>query len=330
MTSAGVPNGQADIRYTKILNGPGSIEFTIPIDSSICTEANFLVGGRELHLYRDSTLVWTGLLISADVSGWALRFSGLGFWHQLRRRLVVSDLYYRDVEQLDIAWGLINHTQTQTGGALGFTRYSATGSGITRTAVYCIENKVSVAEAIEQFAGADDGFDFEITPTKQFRTYYPRRSVSTGVSLNTASNVVDFSMVKDATDLVTEARATVDAKTCNLPTVITATDTTARTTYGLLQTPIDESSEDAALLQGLANEELRINKAPRLSMSVSLDSNLPGTPAATSLALGDIISVTASRGFVSLSNQQARIVGLDIAIRRNGRELIRLDLDGVV
>lgn len=330
MTSAGVPAGEAEIHYTKTLNGPGGIEFSIPIDSAICTDANFKVGARELHLYRDSTLVWTGLLVSADVSGWAIRFSGLGFWHLFRKRLVVSDLLFDGVDQLDICWNLINHTQSQTGGALGITRYSSTPSGVTRTAVYCVENKVIVADAIEQFSGADDGFDFELTPTKQFRTYFPRRSVTTAIALNTDSNIRDFSMVRDATDLVTEARATVDAKSCNPPTVITATDSSARTTYGLLQVPVDEQSDDSALLQGLVSEELRINKQPRLSLRASLDSALPNTPAATAINLGDRITVTANRGYVALSNQSCRVVGVSVNIGRNGREFIDLDLDGVV
>lgn len=330
LTAAGVPAGDANIRYTKVLNGPGSIEFSVPINSAIVTEANFAVGQRELHLYRDTTLVWSGMLYAADISGWAIRFSGLGFWHVFRNRLVVSDLLYSTTEQLDIAWNLINHTQTQTGGNIGITRNSATGSGVTRTAVYCIENKVVIAEAIEQFASADDGFDFEISPDKKFKTYFPRRSNSSGVALSTATNIKDFSMVVDATDVVTEARATVDAKTCNPPTVITATDSTARSNYGLLQAAVEEQSDDVDLLQGLANEELRINKAPRLHMRVTLDSLNPSAPAATALGIGDQITVSASRGFVNLTNKAARIVGMSVALGRNGREFIDLDLDGVV
>lgn len=330
MGSAGVPAGDGAITYTNVLNGPGSLEFSLPISATICTEANFAVGNREVHLYRDSTLVWTGALISADASQRAVRFSCLGFWHLLRKRLVVSDLYYKATEQLDIAWNLINHTQTQTSGNLGITRYSTTASGVTRTAVYCIENRAVVADAIEQFAGASDGFDFEITTTKQFRTYYPRRSNASGISLSTASTIQDFSMVRDATDLVTEVTSTIDAKTCNLPTVITATDATAKTTYGLLQTGISENSEDSAFLQGLVNEELRINKQPTLRMNVGLDSLYPNTPAATSFAIGDVISVTANRGFVNLSNQSCRIVEMSVSLKPNGRELINLGLDGVV
>lgn len=330
MTSAGVPQGQSDIRYTKVLNGPGSIEFTIPIDAPICTEANFAVGARELHLYRDSTLVWAGTLISADVSSWAIRFSGLGFWHLLRKRLVVSDLLFSGSEQLEIAWSLINHTQSQAGGNLGITRYSSAASGITRTAVYCVENKVIVADAIEQFANASDGFDFEITPDKKFRTYYPRRSVSSAITLDADTNIQDFALTKDTSDLATEARATVDAKSCNPPTVITASDSGARSSYGLLQVPVDEQSGDAALLQGLVNEELRINKQPRLQIQARLDSALPNTPAATAFSNGDLITLSANRGFVSLSNQSCRVVGITVSLRPNSREVIDLSLDGVV
>lgn len=330
LASAGVPSGQSELRYTKVLNGPGSIEFTIPIDASICTTSNFAVGARELHLYRDSTLVWTGMLVSADVSDWAIRFAGLGFWHLFRKRLVVSDLLYSSTDQLDVAWNLISHTQSQTGGGLGITRYSSTLSGVSRTAVYCVENKVVVADAIEQFANASDGFDFEITPDKKFRTYYPRRSVSTSIALDASSTIKNFSLVSDAADLTTEARATVDAKSCNPPTVITSTDSTARSTYGLLQTPVEEQSDDAALLQGLTDEELRINKQPRLSLRLTLDSALAGTPAATDFSIGDLITVSASRGFVNLSNRSCRVVGIGVALRKNGREVIDLDLDGVV
>lgn len=327
LDTTGIPQGDAGIRWTKILNAPGAIEFTLPLDHASVTATNFAVGNREIHLYRDSTLVAAGNLTGADVSGWAVRFTAQGFYGRLRRRVVVDDLLYDGVDQLDIAWNLINHTQTQTNGNLGITRYSATSSGVARTTVYCIENAVVIADAIEELAAAADGFDFEVTPNKVWRTWYPRRAYASGITL-TDADFTDLTYSLDAEDLVTEARGIVPADSdCNLPTVLTASG--GGSTYGLLQTTVDaEDNDTQSFLQSKVDEEYRINGSPRFKAQVILDSAI-SPYGADDFDIGHTLTLQADRGsFVDL-NRSCRVAEFTVAVPTSDREIITLGLDGV-
>lgn len=330
----GVPEGEAPLTYSKILNAPGALEFVIPIDHSSVTPSNFAVGQREIHLYRkvgsgSEVLVWAGYLSSVDVEGWTARFSCLGWYSRLKRRVVETDLYYQNVDQLDIAWNLIAHAQSRTNGNIGITRNSSTASGITRTAVYCIENDVNIASAIEELASSDDGFDFEITSQKAWKTYYPRRAVSTGITLDADTHLNDFSYSQDTDDLTTQARITLDSVKCDLPVVLTQSANTS--TYGLLQTTVDSgSSRDQTFLAGLLREEIRNNSAPRFRASAALDSSLNSTYDASSFTIGDVVTIKANRGAYVNLNRTARITRIGINCLRGGREQISLELDGVV
>lgn len=329
LTTTGLPDGDAGIQWTKILNAPGAIEFSLPLDHPAVTPSNFAVGNREIHLFRDDALVAAGNLMGADVNGWAVRFTAQGFYGRLRRRIVVSDLLFSNADQLDIAWGLIAHTQAQTNGGLGITRGSASSSGIARTAVYCIENDVSVSSAIEELASADDGFDFEVTPEKVWRTWTPRRAEATGIVLSAATDITDFSYSLDAEDLVTEARSVIDADDdCNLPVVLTATGGAA--TYGLLHTSVDTGDNiDPAFIQAKVDEEYRINAAPRFNADAVLDSAISAY-GVDALDIGDTLSIQAVRGaFVSIS-RTVRVAELSVKVPSSGREIITLGLDGAL
>lgn len=328
LDTTGIPQGDAGIQWTKIMNAPGAIEFSLPVDHSAVTTTNFAVGNREIHLYRDSTLVAAGNLMGADVSGWAVRFTAQGFYGRLRRRVVVSDLFFKDTDQLDIAWGLINHTQSQTNGGLGITRDSASASGVDRTMVYCIENSVIVSNAIEELASTDDGFDFEVTPDKKWKTWYPRRAYASGITLTGAADLSTLGFSTDADDLVTEARGIVPADdTCNFPTVLTASG--GGTTYGLLQTNVDSGDNDVtSLLQGKVDEEYRINAGPRFKAQITLDSAL-SSYGSSDFDIGHTVTLQATRGsFVNL-NRLCRVAELSVAVPSYNREIVTLGLDGV-
>lgn len=333
--TVGVSRGGAPLRWTKVLNAPGSLEFTIPLDHSAVTQSNFAVGQREVHLYRrgddlgdTEQLVWGGYLTSADVSGWAVRFAAQGWFSRLRKRMVTSDLIYENTSDLTIAWNLISHAQAATNGGMGITQGAASGSGATRTMVYCLEEEVVIADAIEELASAEDGFDFEITPAKAWKTYSPRRAASSGITLNAGTNVSDLSFSLDAEDLITQARIVPDSDGCVAPTPITAS--AGASTYGLLQTRVDRGENSASgFLQQLANEELRINGQPRFKASVQVDGELSSL-GADDFNVGDTLTLVASRGTFANINRSCRVVGVSIDVKRYGREIINLELDGKV
>lgn len=325
------------VRWSRMLNGAGSIEFTL--DMEAITPDVYAPGKRELHLYRDDgggeVLVWGGRLWVADVDHDWVRFMGLGWYETLRHREMAVDFYKVDTEQLDIAWDLINYTQTQTGGGLGITQQVVADSGITRTVLYCAEERQNIAQAIEDLATADNGFDFDISPGKEWQVSHPVKGedLSATVSLNTATTVQDLTYTIDATVVANEVAGIGDRKECEPIHYATVANIGSRDEYGLLQSTVSRSDikEDGPLINALARKYLKLHKAARkapvVKYPLSLDPNQAGpSPVTGEFSLGDVIKLQASKGYATFADP-FRVMAYTVVASQNGEERIELNLD---
>jgi hypothetical protein len=100
-----------------------------------------------------------------------------------------GQLSWLNTDQAAIAWGLVQHTQAQTGGQLGIVQGAGPVSGITRVRNDYPAGK-RVGEAIDQLAQVTNGFDWDITPaqdphdpTLRLDVFYPQRGAARGVVL---------------------------------------------------------------------------------------------------------------------------------------------------
>ena len=324
-------------RWSRTLNAAGTFEFSLPIDA--CTPDVFAPGQRELHLFRDDGagefIAWAGHLWIADVRAPWVRFMGMGFYEALRHREMSEDFYKFSAEQRNIAWELIAYTQAQTGGGLGITRESSAGSAVQRTLAICAEERQNIAEAIEDLAAADDGFDFEVGPDKVWRTWAPQRGtdLSDTVGLDGRTTITDLAYTIDATAVENDIAGIGEKGDCEPITFERAIDTDSRTLFGLMQGTISRSDikQDDDLIAALTAQRLVLQRTPRKQPTVRMFQGLSGgpSPLTADFDLGDVISVSASWGYATFADR-FRVMGYSVAFDRLGYETIDLTLDSVV
>jgi hypothetical protein len=341
--TVGVQPAAVGLRWSEVLNDAGALEFSLPIDHALVTKSNFAVGQREIHLFRNGTLVWGGKLWTADVQGWWVRFVARSWYWDLTRREVRTDYsttqyanHKRD--QFDIVRdlvggpGLTGGTQAETDGGLGITFWSnAQNSGTERRVVICTEEKRKVSDAIEDLASAKDGLDFAVLPDKTFQLWSPQRGSTPGLTFDGSSGITDFGYQDDASDLNTEVSAVGSKQDCAEPFVQTVHDDAARTIYGLLQDSVDvQHFDDDAHALAVAQEALDESKAPRLQPRFAVPLALAG-PTLTAYNIGDTITVTTARGpSDGFGNFSAafRVLGRDVSVSAPGYEVVVLTVDG--
>lgn len=327
------------LRFSRVLGGPGAISFELAIDGAGVDPSTFVVGGRELHLYRDDgggeELRWGGRLWKAELKGKFVRFSGEGFFSSLRRRRMADDFFRQADEQLDIAWDAIDYTQGRTGGALGITRASLTPSGVTRTILACGEARVAVADVIDDLAGGDNGFDYEVGADKVWRTWYPARGtdVSASVVFDGATNAVEIERQLDGEQIANSIGAISANLACEPLSYYTAVDATSRTAYGLLEDEVERTDlEDTTLVDALADEELRLRKDPADQIRVTTSDGIASVPNvhAGDFDLGDEVRVKASAGGFGTFDAHYRVLGFVTTLRQTGEERTTYDLDEAI
>lgn len=339
LSRTGVPRN-ARLVFRDELNGAGSIEFSLPTDHTDVTQDNFEIGNRELYLYRNGSLVWGGKLWVADVRGWEVRLIGYGFWHDLTRRIHGfdgNDYAVQNRDMYDIVWDLVDTTQSRTDGDLGIIRDFAT-SGRTRKLVICVEERKTIAAAIEDLAAAKNGFDFAIGPDKKMKLWTPRRGTATTVMF-TEQNMSDFRFQKDAADIATEVGILGPDEECASPSLYVAVDATARAKYGLLEGTADaDDILDDDQREQVAEEELRLRRSPRwqpdLQIQTPLQEAIPaGSIGFNDISIGDTVAVSVERGPTGgfgRMTQTFRVVSRTVEVRRIGFEVITYGVDATV
>lgn len=207
-----------NVMFSRILNGAGDFRAELPvtspaqlgIDLTTATEPARTV----LLVDRDGVLQWAGIIWTDDFrssqAGWPI--AGLELWSYFRHRLISGTRTYTSTDQLAIARDLVNYAQAKPGGNAGVAVGSET-AGVNRNRTYYGDEYKSVAEAIEQLAAVEQGFDFSIDPTYAagvpsfpLHLYYPRRgrpAVSTGHVFQYPGNVLEFRWPRDGTETAT-------------------------------------------------------------------------------------------------------------------------------
>lgn len=314
--------------YSNGLNGTGSFEATMFGRHSQATEANLKPGAREVRVYRDGTQVWGGYLWSVNVNAvntkaFQITLRAESWFSRLRRRYVLADLLYRDVNQETIAWNLINHTQGQTEGNLGFTLGSHTGTSLARERNYCSWERHNIAAAIEELANQDDGFDFDITPAKVFNTYYGKRGSASGITID-GTKAFPFDYDYDASDMANYVTG-LGNDDCN-PVVYDAVNSSKRTEFGLLQAVEDYDTNKEKDVVSHVNSYLQVNALLRYRGAVTYVSAQAGTPAFGTLPPGDTFTLTSTPGFANFSTT-VRVVEHEVIGEPPNYDLHRISFD---
>lgn len=113
----------------------------------------------------------------------------LDYTEVLNRRILWdgATLTFESEDQAEIAWALIEYTQSLDGGQLGIAKgwTGTTPTGVTRDRTYELGD--SIGERIQELSEVIDGFDWDVLPTSAsalaLRVWYPQRGTDRGVVL---------------------------------------------------------------------------------------------------------------------------------------------------
>ncbi len=344
------------LRYGERLNSVGELSGVVSLPSPTSTanrllaaQINDLVdeGRRRLVVDRDGVIVWTGPVWMSPYrdSPPTREIRAATMWSYFRRRVRSTRKVFTAVDQVSMAQTLITDAQAETGGNLGITVEAST-SGVTKSQTYEAFEVKQIAEAIEQLAAADNGFDFAIDTAwsstgalvDTFRTHYPRRGRSylqTGHVFEVGRNVIDWTWPSDGARMANRVFAVGrgEGSAMLLASQSDATKIQALTSGGPGYPLLDEVLSvtdvgEKSTLNALALSRLKAVAAPVTLPEITVRADID--PVFGSYIVGDscrfIIPPDTSPRFPNGLDTFLRIIGWDVNVGDDGDETVTLIL----
>jgi len=199
--------------FTQRLNDESEAGFILDADNSKCNSTILNLGVNELYIYYGSELMWSGQLAIAKkiIKGndiyWEVTAKD---WVALlgKRFCGVEDLReFVTTDAGQIAKTLIQETQALANGSFGIT-YGTIEASIVRSPTY---DRKNILDAIRELSNqgedgsASYGFDFEITPLKEFKVYYPYMgTIRNDVVFRYPDNIISMEALVDSWGIVNQ------------------------------------------------------------------------------------------------------------------------------
>ena len=346
-----------NLRYGSRLNDCGELTGYVPMpplttatNKALAAQINDSLseGRRQITVERDGVVVWNGIVWLAPYIDNPPRrdVRAADTWSYWRNRVIYKNVVKTNVDQCTIAQDLITSSIADQGGDIGVTVESST-SGVLRDRTYNSFELKPVAEAVEQLAAVDNGFDFAIdcayssttgALTKTFRTSYPRRGRSfqqTGHVFEVGRNVTDWTWPTDGTQIANkvwvigrgEGAAMLLASEADT-SQITATSS-GGPGYPLLEQTLSRTDISVkSTLTALAIARLKAYSTPVVLPQVTVRADLD--PVFGSYITGDscrfIVPPDTSPRFPNGLDSYYRIVGWDVEVSDDGAEYVTVIL----
>lgn len=318
--------------YLERLNPDGS---TISEDS--ITEANSLFGVRvstavaqprafasiDFETPQDR---WVRLECSVEVpaDGKAYQVAvrlfppgGTCWWDEVT--LTASDaLTFFDMDQAAIMKGLVEHAQSSAMAKSTLNiGTSAPSTGVKRTKIYPWSERMTILEALDDFASLLNGAEHSIEwagSSRYLRVWYPRRGQDSSVVLSWRDNIVSFPVDVDgeatASRIIVQAQGEGSDREEGV-----ATDTSLLD--GLLLESVYSAEPEAPVstLESQAMQGLRRYSKPVTIPSITMDPRLTDQ-LLQKVRVGDRCQVVIDYGWVSI-NARYRVVEIDLIPHTN-------------
>ncbi|MFI5475015.1 hypothetical protein ACIA6D_33000 [Streptomyces cacaoi] len=193
----------------------GRLTGTVPIPNRAIAERarRAIVPGRTaVWVERGRDLWWGGILwtlaLASDTRGFLGAQIQAGGWESyLYRRVLYDTQTAEQVDQLDIARGLVDYAQNTPGGNIGLT-YDTAVSGVLRDRTYLRYDLPTVGDLLDDLAAVEDGFEWRIASfrdsdghrVKQLQLGHPViRAGATEIVLDHPGPVLSYTWPVDAT-----------------------------------------------------------------------------------------------------------------------------------
>jgi hypothetical protein len=322
-----------DLSFGKKLNEYGECTFSVPVKDP---KINSLIALRkyEVEIYQceeftEQTKIWAGeqasrvATITENGDDW-VDITCYSYLEMLNHRFTVAEKIYAIEDYMDsgdIAWDLINTTQSETNGDLGITEGDIEPT-IVREIYYYNQN---IMNALMDLANMTYGFDFDINDDKEFNVWATKGvDRSEDVQLILGKNVDSCTIVEDFTNPCNRSLILgTDYSSNDLLRI--ETDNEASQGSILLRESIENNSDvtDTESLNYLGGALLRKYKQPILSISVSLIKN--SGIKISDFSVGDTVRAIIKKGIYNF-NLQMRVHEWNFKLNEDKTEDLSLTL----
>jgi hypothetical protein len=277
---------------------------------------------NSLEVLRNGTLLWAGEMYTMerglDPTERTLDFKALGYLWKLGYRYIglTSDVTHTAKDAGQIVVDTVNAIQAETYGNMGFS-FGTVQTSVNRTMVLSRKN---VKELIEELSGTENGFDFDISPTKVINIYYPIKGADKTdyVEFKYPGNIESITEIRDANELANYVFA-VGKGTGDQELNVTREDVSSESSTIGKRVTIEsyKDVENATVLGDIAQQVLNARHAIQPLYKIKLIGN--ATPSLDMYSVGDIVRVTVQDEYWQFS-QVFRVFEIFIDIDENDKE----------
>lgn len=299
------------LKFSKRLNNYGACQFEIPVGdekvSSLISLRRYTVWIYRYDETGSEQLIWSGEQVNRqgnldDKGGnWATIYC-YDWLELLNSRYTGNDVVYDGIDAGQIAWDLIDDSQTPTNGDFGITEGTIEATQ-DRDRTYYNHN---VLEEIIKLANVINGFDFEITTSKVFNVYdFIGVDRSDEVILEYGINIKSMRITEDFSKIVNRAIVLGDTGYVGDSIRVERNDTGQQALYKIREAQISEmTTSETSTLNDKGDALIRKYEAPLYK--ISMDIVRGGNPSIADFAIGDIIKLIVKSGIYDI-NEDFRI-----------------------
>jgi hypothetical protein len=293
------------LTVNKLLNAAGSASVTIPLDSYLSDVITVTPADTLMWVERGGELIFGGIVwtMQGDTATNTATLSAGDFHSYYARRVIAStSAEFTAEDQLDIGRGLIDYANAVTDSLTIVGTSGTNTSGVTRTVSYPSWQHHNVANALEQTAMVNDGFDFyyETTyvagvPTVELVCVYPNTGTATDIVFDLDAHIERLTFGLDGSQVATQVHSLGAGEG---PNHLHSIQTEAGATLLQYVYAADDVSDLTELaLRG--NRQLAMRRSYVNSLTAVMRTDIDPTPDAYSV--GDLIAVRASQGLLDIA-----------------------------
>ena len=301
------------------MNQPDEIRFktsSIDLFHYINPVSQLRAGWTEAVLYRNDEPIFAGPIWTIDVSSGdqILSIMAQDVSSYLKQRVVASDTKFTKKKFSYGLWKLIQNAQALSGGGMGIT-LGLDANTPTGSFSFTRKSGTTLMKAAEKLSAGATGFDWQITPERKLKMYYPRIQTMSNVRLEYGGNIRSYSVRDVGTQIANEV-FTVGAKKFVSSTY---TDAASRSKFGLRQFVANDSSlKSKSKVNSNAKTQLALRRNPRIIPQIVIDTELVN-PFVDKLSYGNLAYMKIDDGWVQFDGLM-RCSGFQLSVGKHGQE----------
>lgn len=319
------------VTYSQALNASGGFTGSIPVRHTKATRGTLDPGRTAIVVERDGVVAWAGILWAARarVEGDEANVELLaqGYWSYFRRRVIRDTLTFAQVDQLQIARDILQHVLDDPNTGIEIDLGTGT-SGVLRDRTYGFWERKQAAEAVEQLAAVQNGFDFRVDVQydpaggldKRLVLTFPATGRRTNVVIDTDQGANSIDWLIDAERMATRVTATGDGED-EATRISVGEDASAYPAYPVLEEVFEHQDVSVqSTLDAHAAADLADIRRPISVPSVVVDA----ARVVGRIIPGDDVRLRVDDGFVQI-DERRRVLGYEVTVTDEGRETARVD-----